>query len=286
LNVDALIRAALAEDLTNERDLTTDFFVPENTTSKGWIEARVHGVVSGVQVVEAVFKTVDDSLSIEHLVSDGEEVKPLAHLLNMTGRATSILRAERTALNFLCHLSGIATLTSQFVERTRQWHTQILCTRKTTPGLRELEVAAVRHGGGEAYRTNLSDAVLLKDNHLEIIGGMSGVERQLHEMKRKDRQAAEHLLAAGKIEVSSLEEIEHAHAMGWRQMLLDNFAVADVATTVRHWGNKISLEVSGGVNLENVADYAATGVQAISIGALTHSAKAMDFSLEVEGRRL
>ena len=286
MDEEALIRRALAEDLTTNNDVTTDLFVPAHATVNGWIEAREDGVVSGLRVAAAVFNTIDPSVNVTLLVKDGERVKRLDRVLNLAGGAAAILRAERTALNFLCHLSGIATITQKYVERTRPWNTQILCTRKTTPGLRDWEVAAVRHGGGEVYRTNLSDAVLLKDNHQGILGGMSGVERRLSEMRQQDPDLTQWVLADGKIEVSSLQDIQQAYAMGWRHMLLDNFTVADVAAAVHKWREKVFLEVSGGVNLDNVAGYAATGVHAISIGALTHSAKAMDFSLEVEWRRL
>lgn len=281
-----LIRAALAEDLKENRDLTSDLFVSPDVEGSGWIEAREAAVVSGLAVAAQVFRMVDPALDVQQLVADGAPVTTLDRVLEIRGRAGSILRAERTALNFLGHLSGIATRTRQFVQAAGNSPSRILCTRKTLPGLRALEIAAVRHGGGDAYRTNLSDAVLLKDNHHGILGGMEGVRRRLDELHAADANALEALLADGKIEANSLEEVRQAAQMGWRQILLDNFSPEEVEEAVREWGDRLYLEISGGVNLENIARYAACGAHAISIGALTHSSRAADFSLEVEWRHL
>ena len=277
-----LIRTALDEDVAGNRDMTSDLFVDPRVTGTAWIEAREAAVVSGLSVVAAVFAAVDPAIRTKELVSDGAAVERMQHVMDISGPAGSILKAERTALNFLTHLSGVATHTRKFVDATRQWNTTILCTRKTLPGLRDLEVAAVRHGGGDAYRTNLTDAVLLKDNHLGILGGMSGVRKRLGDLHRDDPRGAEALLASGKIEANSLDELAEAVAMGWKQILLDNFSPADVAQAVKRFGKTAYLEMSGGVNLSNVVEFAATGVHAISVGALTHSSRAVDLSLEVE----
>jgi nicotinate-nucleotide pyrophosphorylase (carboxylating) len=282
MTVEQFIRVALDEDIDKNRDMTSDLFVDPTITGTAWIEAREDAVVSGLSVVASVFAAVDTSVRTKALVSDGARVEPLQHVMDIAGPASSIMKAERTALNFLTHLSGIASHTRKFVNATRQWNTTILCTRKTLPGLRALEVAAVRHGGGDAYRTNLTDAVLIKDNHLGILGGMSGVRQRLDQMRRTDPQALDALLATGKIEASSLEELAQAVEMGWTQVLLDNFSPAEVAEAVQKFGKRAFLEMSGGVKLSNAVEYAATGVHAISIGALTHSSKAADFSLEVE----
>lgn len=284
--LDRIIAIALSEDLPGGNDLTTDTLIPEDTIGAGWIEARENGVVSGLEVVEAVFHAVDSELSFQPISRDGSSVSRMEKVAEIRGRAQAILRGERTALNLLCHLSGIATMTRAFVTATKLWSTKILATRKTTLGLRSLEISAVRHGGGDIYRTNLSDFVLLKDNHLAILGGMSGVRNVLEKLRRKDSSAADSLLREGKIEASSPEEVAEAIAMGWKHILLDNFTPNDVKRTVDAWRNEAFLEVSGGVTLQNVAEYASTGVHAISIGAITHSARAIDFSLEVEWRRM
>jgi len=282
VDLEQLIRAALDEDIVGGRDMTSDLFVESGVTGTAWIEAREEAVVSGLGVVSAVFAGVDPAIRTKLLVGDGALVSRLQHVMDISGPASSILQAERTALNFLTHLSGVATHTRKFVDATRKWNTKILCTRKTLPGLRALEIAAVRHGGGEAYRTNLSDAVLIKDNHLGILGGLKDVRRRVEEVRRRDARAAEDLLNSGKIEVSSLDELAEAQAMGWKHVLLDNFTPTDVATAVKRFGQDVYLEMSGGINLSNVVEFAATGVHAISIGALTHSSRAVDFSLEVE----
>jgi nicotinate-nucleotide pyrophosphorylase (carboxylating) len=285
MTLEQRIRDALNEDLINGRDFTSDVFVDPEVDGWGWIEAREHAIVSGLHAARGVFLMVDPQLDVQPRTRDGAEVSRLQRVLEVRGRASSILRAERTALNFLGHLSGIATRTHEFVVAVHGTRTKILCTRKTLPGLRNLEVEAVRHGGGDAYRTNLSDAVLLKDNHLGILGGMPGVAQRLLELRKHDAAAAERILATGKIEVSSLEELRSAADMGWRQVLLDNFSPEDVAAAVAEWGGRIFLEVSGGVNVDNIARYAAAQPHAISIGAVTHSSRAIDFSLEVEWRR-
>ena len=286
MNLDNLIREALAEDLPAGSDITSDRFVPPGAKGCGWIEAREEAVVSGLEIAARVFRAVDSSLDIALLVKDGTHAARLQRVMDVSGSAASILAAERTALNFLCRLSGIATATRQFVNAVQQWETKILCTRKTTPGLREIEIAAVRNGGGDVYRTNLSNAVLLKDNHLGILGGMIGARERLEALRRENPRLAEEILRDGKIEASSLADVEAAVEMGWPQILLDNFPPADVAAAVKQWGNRVFLEMSGGVNLANVRDYAATGVHAISIGGITHSARAADFSLEVEWRNV
>jgi nicotinate-nucleotide pyrophosphorylase (carboxylating) len=280
-----LIRTALAEDLPDNRDLTSELFIEDTMEGVGWVEARDQAIVSGIEVCAAVFREVDPTVETTVINSNGTHVQRSDRVLKVWGRAASMLRAERTALNFLTHLSGIATRTHEYVEATQTWGTQILCTRKTLPGLRDLEIAAVKHGGGHAYRTNLADAVLVKDNHLNIIGGLPAVQARLVTLRRQDPQSLEYALADGKIEVTSLEGLEEVVKMGWKQILLDNFAPRDVAEAVQRWGKDVYLEMSGGVNRTNLEQYARTGVHAISVGALTHSAKAADFSLECEWRR-
>lgn len=282
---DRLIQIALAEDLIDGRDATTDAFIDADAVGAGWIEARETAVVSGLALVQSVLHAVDQTLQVALLVADGARVAPGDRVLTVAGAAHSLLRGERTALNFLCHLSGIATSTRALVDLIRPWGTVVLGTRKTLPGLRECEIEAVRHGGGDVYRANLSDAVLLKDNHLGILGGLSGVQQRLERQRAATPAAAERILATGKIEVSSLAELDAAVAMGWTQILLDNFPPGDVREAVRRCGKRIQLEVSGGVTLQNISAYAETGVQAVSVGAITHSSRAVDFSLEVQWRQ-
>lgn len=284
MNLDTLICEALAEDLPTGGDITSDRFVPSQTKGIGWIEAREDAVISGLNVAARVFHIVDDSLSVSALTADGTNVRSMQRVLNVNGKAESILKAERTVLNFLCHLSGIATTTRHYVDTVKTKKMKILCTRKTTPGLREWEIDAVRHGGGDAFRTNLSDAVLLKDNHLGMLGGMQGVRKRLAEMQRENPEIVSDVLRNGKIEASTMEDVAVAVEMGWQQILLDNFSPSDVRIAVKMWGKRVFMEVSGGVNMTNIHEYAETGVHAVSVGGLTHSAKAADFSLEVEWR--
>jgi nicotinate-nucleotide pyrophosphorylase (carboxylating) len=284
LDIESLIRDALTEDLPDGHDVTSECFVPESVAGDGWIESRQEAVVSGLGAAARVFHIADPTVETRMLVEDGARVSRLQHVMELRGPFRSILTAERTALNFLCHLSGIATRTREFVDAVSPWGTKILCTRKTTPGLRDIEIAAVRHGGGDVYRTNLSDGVLLKDNHEGILGGMREVRVRLEELQCEDAPTAARVLRDGKIECSLLEDVAEAVDMGWPRILLDNFSPADAAEAVRRWGSRVFLEVSGGVNLSNVREYAATGVNAISIGAITHSARAADFSLEVQWR--
>jgi nicotinate-nucleotide pyrophosphorylase (carboxylating) len=285
LDLESLIRDALTEDLPNGHDSTSEVFVPASARGNAWIEACEETVVSGLDVAARVFRMVDPAVETKTVVAGGARVSRLQRVMELHGPFRSILAAERTALNFLCHLSGIATCTREFVDAVSPWGTKILCTRKTIPGLRDVEIAAVRDGGGDAYRINLSDALLLKDNHEGILGGMREVRVRLEKLQREDAQTAARVLRDGKIEASTLDDVAEAVAMGWPQILLDNLAPADVAEAVQRWGSRVFLEVSGGVSLSNVREYAATGVKAISIGAITHSARAADFSLEVQWRR-
>ncbi|RQV93420.1 carboxylating nicotinate-nucleotide diphosphorylase [bacterium] len=275
-----IIRLALEEDLTDRGDITSDWLIREDQAGEGWVEARQDAVVSGLMPFKEIFLTVDPLLEVTLLCEDGASVKPMNRVATITGNAKSILKAERTALNFLSHLSGISTKTAEFVAATQAWGTQILCTRKTNPGLRELEVAAVRHGRGDTFRSNLSDAVLVKDNHLGIIGGVE----DLAEIVGSSQEGKDYL-NSGKLEVLTMYELELAVKMGWKQLLLDNFTVEQVAEAVERWGEVVNLEASGGINEDNLKDYAATGVHAISMGAITHSVRIADFSLEVDWKR-
>lgn len=272
-----IIRLALEEDLASGVDVTTDWLVDPSLVGEAWIEAREDAIIAGLDTVREVFFAVDPDVLVTPLCEDGARVRPLNRVVSIYGKATSILKAERTALNFLTHLSGVATKTAELVEFTRPYGTKVWCTRKTTPGLRRLEVEAVRAGGGDTYRDSLFAKVLIKDNHLSIIGGIDSLAKRLV----GDPDASLNL-AEGKIEVASLYELELAIKMGWKQILLDNFAPEQVREAVERFSKDVSLEASGGITAENIREYAGTGIEAVSIGQLTHSVRSVDFALEVD----
>ncbi len=272
-----IIRLALEEDLASGVDVTTDWLVNPSLVGEAWIEAREDAIIAGLDTVREVFFAVDPDVLVTPLCEDGARVRPLNRVVSIYGKAISILKAERTALNFLTHLSGVATKTAELVEATRPYGTKVWCTRKTTPGLRRLEVEAVRAGGGDTYRDSLFAKVLIKDNHLSIIGGIESLAKRL-----VDDPDANLNLNEGKIEVASLYELELAIKMGWMQILLDNFAPEQVREAVERFSKDVSLEASGGITAENIREYAATGIEAVSIGQLTHSVRSVDFALEVD----
>jgi nicotinate-nucleotide pyrophosphorylase (carboxylating) len=269
------ISIALREDL-GEGDVTTQFFVPGNLQALGKIVARERGVVAGTEVAAEVFRRVNSQLTVEILLPDGTALTGGETILEVRGPAGSILTAERVALNFLQRLSGIATLTSQFVEAIGKSRAKILDTRKTTPGLRALEKAAVVAGGGANHRSTLSDMVLVKDNHLNAGTGLaefaSGIQRL-----RQERPGIRIEVEADRLEqVRSFLEME-----GIDVILLDNMEPSEMREAIAAGKGKVKFEASGGINLKNVRRIAATGVDYISVGALTHSARSIDLSLEL-----
>jgi nicotinate-nucleotide pyrophosphorylase (carboxylating) len=284
MELSVLVAAALAEDLP-AGDLTSQTFVAQSSIGHGFIAVREAAVISGLSAVFEVFRQVDTHIELTALTSDGATVIPGQRIVELRGPARSLLAAERTALNFLGYLSGVATQTRSFVEKTGGTRAKILGTRKMLPGFRALAAEAIRHGGGDIYRVNLSAAVLLKDNHLANVGGMNVARDSLAQLNAADPGATRRLLENGKIEVDDFAQLEQAVQMGWKQILLDNFTVADVRRAVERYGERASLEASGGINLSNVADYAATGVHYISCGALTHSVRTIDFGLELSWTR-
>ncbi len=269
------IGIALREDIGGG-DITTVSFVPENQQASARIIARERAIVAGIDVATDVFRRVDASLHPEILRGDGAIVDSGESVLELRGNARSILTAERVALNFLQRLSGIATLTHQFVEAVGDNRAKILDTRKTTPGLRKLEKAAVVAGGGENHRFGLYDMVLVKDNHLLARPNFSNIAetiRHLHE-DRPDIKI--------ELEADTLEQVRAFIGMdGVDIILLDNMSALQMRAAIALGQGKVKFEASGGVTLQNVGQIAATGVDYISIGALTHSARAIDFSLEV-----
>jgi nicotinate-nucleotide pyrophosphorylase (carboxylating) len=268
-----IVRRALLEDLGTGGDLTTDATVPAELTASARIVTRIPGRIAGVAVAGSAFQTLDESIAIEFLVADGSDADAGSTVLALQGRARAILSAERTALNFFGHLSGIATLTSRYVEATSGQRARIVCTRKTTPGLRILEKYAVRCGGGTNHRFGLDDAVLIKDNHLAAAGGVAlAVERA--------RRAVGHTVKV-ELEVDTLQQLEEGLAAGVDAVLLDNMSLEQLRAAAATVNGRAIIEASGGISLDTVAAVAATGVDLISVGALTHSAPALDVTLEM-----
>jgi nicotinate-nucleotide pyrophosphorylase (carboxylating) len=269
------IDIALREDL-GEGDTTTQFFVRGDLRALGRIVARERSVVAGTETAAEVFRRVNSTLNVEILQPDGTALSGGETILEVRGAAASILTAERVALNFLQRLSGIATLTRQFVEAIGKSRATILDTRKTTPGLRALEKAAVVAGGGANHRSNLSDMVLVKDNHLSAGAGFSGFVNAIQQL-RQERPGLRIEVEADRLEqVRSFLEID-----GIDVILLDNMEPTEMREAVAAGKGKVKFEASGGITLKNVRRIAATGVDYISVGALTHSARSIDLSLEL-----
>lgn len=269
------IAIALREDI-GAGDVTTDFFVSDGLHALGRIIAHERAIVAGGQTAAEVFQRVNPNLNVEVLQQDGAALTGGETILEVRGVARSILTAERVALNFLQRLSGIATLTRQFVDAIGKSRAKILDTRKTTPGLRALEKAAVLAGGGANHRFNLNDMVLVKDNHLSAGSGFSGFASAIQRL-RQERSGIRIEVEADRLEqVRSFLEIEGIHVI-----LLDNMKPSEMREAVALGRGKVKFEASGGVTLKNVRQIAATGVDYISVGALTHSARAIDLSLEL-----
>ncbi|MEI6676220.1 MAG: carboxylating nicotinate-nucleotide diphosphorylase [Verrucomicrobiota bacterium] len=274
--VTTLIDLALAEDI-GSGDLTSRYFIPEARRARAFVATRRDGVLSGVDVAARVFLAVDPQLDVEVLIADGSCVAAGAFLMRIEGSARSILTAERTALNFLQRLSGIATLTSSYVALVKDTNVHILDTRKTTPGYRMLEKQAVVHGGGSNHRFGLYDRAMVKDNHLVAEGGVPALQAAIHRLK------AERPEVEVELEADSLEQVRCFLAMdGVDHLLLDNMSLDELRQAVAARGEHPlpRLEASGGVTLRTVHDIALTGVDFISVGALTHSAAALDIGLD------
>jgi nicotinate-nucleotide pyrophosphorylase (carboxylating) len=261
------VRAWLAEDL-GEGDLTSDALVPEDVAAAASILLKERGVVCGLEVARAVFAELDPNVRFDPITADGEQTE--GEIARLEGRARALLGGERLALNLLGRLSGVATLTRRYVEAVAGTGVEILDTRKTTPGLRTLEKYAVRCGGGRNHRLALDDGVLIKDNHLRVAGPIAAAV-----------ELAQATGAEVEVECDTLEQVEEALAAGADVILLDNMTPALLTRAVALTGGRAKLEASGGVTLENVRAIAETGVDFVSIGALTHSAQALDVSMEV-----
>jgi nicotinate-nucleotide pyrophosphorylase (carboxylating) len=269
---DAIVTRALDEDV-GTGDITTRCTVDGGTPCKAEIVAKDTGVVAGISVAEAVFRRLDPDAAFASASHDGERVAPGKVILGIAGDAQAILVGERTALNFLQRMSGIATLTAQFVQVVTGTRACICDTRKTAPGLRVLDKYAVRMGGGKNHRFGLSDGVLIKDNHIRAAGGIV-------EAVRRARESAHHLLAI-EVETQTAAQVEEAVEAGADVIMLDNMGLDDVREAVRFIAGRCRTEVSGNVNLTTVRAFAECGVDLISVGALTHSVSALDLSLEI-----
>ncbi|OOY09017.1 carboxylating nicotinate-nucleotide diphosphorylase [Thioclava sp. F36-7] len=273
LLIEPIVRAALVEDLSPMGDATTNAVIPAGKAYSARLKARENGVVSGMQVAAMAFRLVDPTLRVSILIADGKPCQAGETLLTVDGSAASILMAERVALNFAGRLSGIATKTSGFVAKTEGTKARITCTRKTTPGLRVLEKAAVTHGGGFNHRYGLSDAILIKDNHIAAAGGVRAVLEAA-------KAARSHMMRI-ELEVDTLRQMEEALKIGGADViLLDNMDSAELRAAVALNAGRVVLEASGNMTLERIAEVAATGVDYISSGALTHSARTLDLGLD------
>ena len=272
-----LIELALAEDVGNG-DITTLATIPAQATATGTLHAKEAGILSGVDVAEAVFAIVDLAIGFETVCHNGDEISPGDTIARLSGPARSLLTAERTSLNILQRLSGVATTTARYVAATAGTKARIVDTRKTTPGMRMLEKRAVLHGGGHNHRFGLADGVLIKDNHLAAIGG----DHPVRDAVAAARALAPHTMKI-EIEVTTLDELDEALEAGADIVMLDNMDNATMTEAARRRDQATPgtlLEASGGITLERIPEIAATGVDLISVGALTHSSKALDISLE------
>ena len=273
LVAEPIVRRALVEDLGRGGDLTTDAIVEADRTATARIVARRGGVVAGLTLGSLAFSLLDDRVVVDARIDDGDRIEPGAVVAELFGPARAILTGERTALNLLAPLSGIATATRSLVDLVATTHAKIADTRKTTPGLRALERYAVACGGGTNHRFGLDDGVLIKDNHLVVAGS-------IHAAVAAARAAVGHMVKI-EVEVDTLEQLREALDEPIDAVLLDNMTVPELTQAVRIVGRRVITEASGGVSAENILEVARTGVDVISVGWLTHSAPALDLSLEI-----
>ncbi len=275
LEIEAAVTRALAEDLGRAGDITSIATVPEDTPGRAVLNARQSGTIAGLPLVAAAFQRLSPDIEIAPHARDGAAIAAGTKLMTIAGNARAILGAERVALNFLGHLSGIATATAEFVHRIAHTKARVICTRKTTPGLRALEKYAVRCGGGYNHRFGLDDAMLIKDNHIAVAGGIAAV------LKRA-KAAAGHLVKI-EIEVDSLDQLCEVLDVGLADVvLIDNFDLDSMRKAVALVAGRLVIEASGGITLETAAAIAETGVDYLSSGALTHSVTNLDVGLDIE----
>ena len=272
---DKAVRAALEEDLGRAGDITTLACIPPGRKAVAALAPRKPGIICGLAVAEAAFRLVDPAVTFEYLAADGDEItiprKPVARI---SGDARAILTAERTALNFISHMSGVATATSKLVALTKHTKAKVICTRKTTPNLRALEKYAVRCGGGMNHRFGLDDAVLIKDNHIAVCGG-------IRQALQAAKAYAGHMVKI-EIEVDNLEQLKEVIAEGADIVLFDNMSPDEMRKGVEMIGGRMKTEASGGISAESAKAVAESGVDMLSSGALTHSSPILDIGLDIE----
>lgn len=268
---DSIIEAALQEDLP-QGDITSESIIPDDSRSRAIILAKEDGILAGMDVASRVFEKIDPDVEFKREKDDGQKFSKGETLAELEGSSISILKGERTALNFLQRMSGIATTTGRFVEALKGTRTKILDTRKTTPGLRNLEKYAVKMGGGQNHRRNLSEMVLIKDNHLKLVGSISEAVKR----------AKERIAPGIKVEVEAtcLTEVQEAVRSGADMVMLDNMSMGKMKEVVKWIEGRIPLEVSGSVTLSKIREIAALGIDFISVGSLTHSYRSVDISME------
>jgi nicotinate-nucleotide pyrophosphorylase (carboxylating) len=275
LEIEEAVTRALAEDLGRAGDVTSIATIPPGTPSRTVMVARKAGTIAGLPLAAACFRRLSPDIEITPTVRDGATVAAKTVLMQINGDARAVLSAERVALNFVQHLSGVATATNAFVRAVGPARTRICCTRKTTPGLRALEKYAVRCGGGFNHRFGLDDAMLIKDNHIAVAGGIRAV-------LERARAAAGHLVKI-EIEVDSLDQLQEVLDCGLADVvLIDNFDLGSMEKAVQMVDGRLVIEASGGITLDSIPDIAATGVDYASSGALTHSAPSLDVGLDID----
>jgi nicotinate-nucleotide pyrophosphorylase (carboxylating) len=275
LEIDAAVMRALAEDLGRAGDVTSVATIPEGTRARAVVVAREAGTIAGLPLVAATVRQLDPSATLTPHQRDGATVPAMTTLLSIEGDARAVLAAERTALNFLGHLSGIASAAAAFAKLIAHTKARVCCTRKTTPGLRALAKYAVRCGGGFNHRFGLDDAILIKDNHIAVAGGIAAV-------LQRAKAVAGHLVKI-EIEVDTLDQLREVLAAGGADVaLLDNMSHADLRKAVELVAGRLVLEASGGITLATAAAVAETGVDYLSSGAITHSAPSLDVALDIE----
>lgn len=275
--IESLIDLALREDLGENGDVTSNCILNSDDEGQANIIVKKDGIIAGLPIAEWVFKKVNPGLKVQNRVEEGSKVQRYEEVVRIIGPLAGILTAERTGLNFLQRLSGIATLTAEFVRKVAGTKVRILDTRKTTPGFRVLEKYAVRAGGGGNHRFGLYDMVLIKENHIAAAGGIaSAVEQTRENMKKRG------LNLKIEVEVRNLSEVEQVLNLAVDRLMLDNMSLQKIREAVKLANGKVELEVSGGVTLETVREIAETGVNYISVGALTHSASSLDLSLLID----
>lgn len=273
--IEEFIQLAIKEDI-GDGDHSSQSCIPETETGRVQLLVKEAGIIAGVEMAEKIFKTIDPEICIEIKITDGTVVKPGDIAFTVEGKVLTLLKAERLVLNVMQRMSGIATRTSEYVKHLEGLHTKVLDTRKTTPGMRILEKAAVKIGGGENHRMGLFDMVMLKDNHIDFAGG---IEKAVHAVQAYLKEKGKDLKI--EVEVRNMQELDEVLRVGGiHRIMLDNFTTEDTKKAVEIIGGKYETESSGGITMETLRSYAECGVDYISVGALTHHIKSLDMSLK------